>query len=437
MFRVGALFYKSPWQWFLNRLSYYRFLLLGPPRKQGSRQLLAPGEKKNEDDGEELKKDERLTQSALFHQAFLLKEENNLVNRYQQRGCMELFCFERAHPVPSSKSFSLPKGYYRRCYGCGRNVTRMHANYIFSCLDCGRLFQENRHFSTPQHGKVAVVIGARTKLGHQVVLKLLLAGATVIATTRYPDKMRALFDSYPEDTFSRDRLWIYPGGLDLDCSDLASKAAVFATWIREECKLSCVDIYVHCAAQTIRCREKRLATATAAQQTTGTNKYGDPKFVASTMTNSWQMKLPDLVQDEMEEILRVNVVAPTLLIQTLLPLFQACKKSPYIINVHAREGLLSVKKTPYHMHTNFGKSGLHMLTKCLIAHEFHTKSGAPFRIHGCCPGFISIDEYFEDSRPWIVPPLDEVDGAARVLFPLFQGYKSEWKTRRHFHQLII
>ena len=42
----------------------------------------------------------------------------------------------------------------------------------------------------------------------------------------------------------------------------------------------------------------------------------------------------------------------------------------------------------------------------------------------------------EEKRPWIVPPLDEIDGAARILFPLFSNFQSCSKTRRHFFQLI-
>ena len=75
-----------------------------------------------------------------------------------------------------------------------------------------------------------------------------------------------------------------------------------------------------------------------------------------------------------------------------------------------------------------------MLTKCLTVYNFTTKYGKKFRIHGCCPGFISVDEYYESNRTWIVPPLDEVDGASRVLHPLFMNMNSNQKTRRHYDQ---
>ena len=115
---------------------------------------------------------------------------------------------------------------------------------------------------------------------------------------------------------------------------------------------------------------------------------------------------------------------------------QLSKTPPYIINVHAREGLINVKKSKFHIHLNMAKIGLSMLTKCLVSSKLKTFNGELFRIHGVDPGWISVDEYYEENRPWIVPPLDEIDGAARILFPLFSNFQSCSKTRRHFFQLI-
>lgn len=78
------------------------------------------------------------------------------------------------------------------CYGCDHYTHIFHANYVFSCVECGTKFENYRHFSQDLTGHVCIVTGARTKLGHQVVLKLLRAGATV-GTTRYPQKaLRAI-----------------------------------------------------------------------------------------------------------------------------------------------------------------------------------------------------------------------------------------------------
>ena len=79
------------------------------------------------------------------------------------------------------------------CYGCNNLTDRFHGNYVYSCVRCGSIFQENRYLLTPQVGKVAVVTGARTKLGYQVCLTLLRAGAVVIGTTRFVDKARKTY----------------------------------------------------------------------------------------------------------------------------------------------------------------------------------------------------------------------------------------------------
>lgn len=61
--------------------------------------------------------------------------------------------------------------------------------------------------------------------------------------------------------------------------------------------------------------------------------------------------------------------------------------------------------------------------------------GVLFAIHGVNPGWISVDEYYEEDRPWVVPPLDEIDGAARILHPLFAKLSSCGVTRNHYHRL--
>ena len=357
---------------------------------------------------------------------------SSVVTRYDQMSCFDLFAFERRADLRHARSFKVSP---RLCYGCNQMTTVSHGNYVFSCVSCGSKFLRRRHFSSPQTNKVALVIGGRTKLGHQIALKLLMAGATVVVTSRYPAKVQAMFDEYVTRGLSSgwepSRLVAYPAALDLDVANLRAALDELRGFI--DARWGHLDILVNSAAQTIRCREKQGTGGGEGE----TNKYGDAKFVAPTSGNSWQMALEDLAQAEMEEVFRVNAVAPTLIVQALLPLLRASVAAPYIINVHAREGLLSLRKSRFHMHTNFGKASLHMLTKCLIAHKFVTVHGAAFRVHGVDPGWISVDEYYEMDRPWLVPPLDEVDGAARVLFPLFCNMLSCWKTRRHFDQLVI
>jgi NAD(P)-dependent dehydrogenase (short-subunit alcohol dehydrogenase family) len=273
-------------------------------------------------------------------------------------------------------------------------------------------------------GRTALVTGGRTKLGHQIVLKLLRAHCTVVATTRHPEKALDIFRQYPD--FDQFKLFVRP--LDLDVPDLKEKLSELATFLAF--KFDHLDILVNCAAQTIRCREKLIEQPSSDDLDTAQNRYGDTANVPETYKNSWGMTLEDMTQQEMEEVYRINAVAPVLLIQACLELLKRSSE-PYVINVHAREGIFGGFKTHKHMHTNMAKAALAMATRTLWADK-----RSKLRIHGCDPGWISVDEYYEEGAPWIVPPLDERDGAARILFPVWRRYRGHWKTRKHYDFLV-
>ena len=107
----------------------------------------------------------------------------------------------------------------------------------------------------------ALVVGARTKLGHQVVLKLLAAGATVVGTTRFPADALHLFRQYREWPEWEGRLHFYPRSLDLDTPHIQRDAAALAAHI--EGLAGRLDVLVICAAQTIRWVEGRGQQASA------------------------------------------------------------------------------------------------------------------------------------------------------------------------------
>ena len=368
---------------------------------------------------------------------------NNVVTRNLQSSCIALREFDKTtelnkipYRIDDHRSYSVLK-----CYGCNkRNCRRTHPVYVYSCETCGDVFQQMRHLSRDLTGYVAVVVGARTKLGHQVVVKLLDAGARVVATSRFPEEATRLFTSYREWNSCgwSSRLHFFPEAFDLDTPSLAESIDGLREYLM--CHIAPhIDVIVFCAAQTIRQREKTVSHSCLLHET---NRYGNAKFtdLRPETVNSWNMDVEDLDQKEMEEVYRVNAVAPCLFLQRMLPLLRSSpREDPYVIHVHAREGLLSVPKGTRHIHTNMAKAALAMLTKCLSSGRggMRTHYGAAIRIHGCDPGWISVDEYYEHDRPWVVPPLDEIDGAARVLHPLFAQLKGRsGKTRRHFTQLI-
>ena len=353
---------------------------------------------------------------------------NNVVTRQLNKTCHELYEFDKNTEL-NKKSIKLSKGQYFNCYGCMKCANSMHPVYVFSCKKCGQLFQQNRNLTRNLKNHVALVTGSRTKLGHQITLKMLRAGAIVIGTTRFPTKAMEIYEKYSDFNEWKDSLIIYPKSIDFDKPDMIQMIAELYNFIDQE--YGKLDVLVNCAAQTIRVREKEKK-----MDIDKTNRYGDAQFVQEKSINSWQMKLEDLIQTEMEEVYRINAIAPCLMIQSLISLLKKSKVNPYIINVHAREGLIDVgHKNPNHIHLNMAKSGMSMLTRSLIDCKFKTDDGKQIYINGCDPGWISVDEYYEKNRPWVVPPLDEIDGASRVLYPLFTKLNSSRKTRRHYNLL--
>lgn len=327
----------------------------------------------------------------------------------------------------STKRYKAPAGKCVQCYGCNKLFRKTHPVYCFSCFECGEKFQKYRMLTRDLSGKIAFVSGVRTKLGHQIALKLLRSGSVVYGTTRQADQATQMFSGYPDYQEWKSRLNIMSA--DFDTPNLEQVGTRIADIIQSSSGV--LDLVVHSAAQTIRAREKRKSSDVQL-----TNRYGDPLYLDTKLQNSWETQIGSIEQSEIEEVLRVNTVAPMILTQCFIPLLRKSAQ-PYIIHVHAREGLFRVQKSSKHPHTNMAKAGLAMLTKCLIQSDLRTDSGVKFRIHGCDPGWISVDEYYEESRPWVVPPIDEVDGASRILFPFYSELESCSMTRRHYDRMAI
>lgn len=74
----------------------------------------------------------------------------------------------------------------RSCYICKARYRVLHHFYDQLCPHCAALNWQKRTQSADLVGRVALVTGGRVKIGFQVVLKLLRAGARVIVTSRFP-----------------------------------------------------------------------------------------------------------------------------------------------------------------------------------------------------------------------------------------------------------
>jgi NAD(P)-dependent dehydrogenase (short-subunit alcohol dehydrogenase family) len=148
-------------------------------------------------------------------------------------------------------------------------------------------------------------------------------------------------------------------------------------------------------------------------------------------TNSWRLKLGEIQTTELLEIQLVNAVAPFVLCNKLLPMMQRdCTGKKHIVNVSAMEGkFMRFKKGERHPHTNMAKAALNMLT--------HT-SADELATHGIYMNAVDTG-WVTDEDPVVLaqrkqqdhdfqPPLDIVDGAARVCDPFFDGIN----TGRHW-----
>ncbi|TGN14044.1 SDR family NAD(P)-dependent oxidoreductase [Leptospira ilyithenensis] len=145
-------------------------------------------------------------------------------------------------------------------------------------------------------------------------------------------------------------------------------------------------------------------------------------------TNSWRLRLGEINTSEMLEVQLVNAVAPFVLCNRLVSIMR--KKNTgkkHIVNVSAMEGKFHrFKKEDRHPHTNMAKAALNMLTHT-SASDF-AKDG--IYMNAVDTGWVTDEDPMELSKRKqelhdFQPPLDIVDGAARVLDPLFDGINTE------------
>src|SRR6202034_1248459 len=113
------------------------------------------------------------------------------------------------------------------------------------CAACARFNYEKRFQTASLHGRVALITGARLKIGYQAALMMLRAGAHVVVTTRFPRDAAARYAREADFEVWKDRLEVH--GLDLRH---APSVEVFARYLTET--LPRLDILINNAAQTVR-----------------------------------------------------------------------------------------------------------------------------------------------------------------------------------------
>jgi NAD(P)-dependent dehydrogenase (short-subunit alcohol dehydrogenase family) len=140
--------------------------------------------------------------------------------------------------------------------------------------------------------------------------------------------------------------------------------------------------------------------------------------------NSWRLLLSEVSAVELLEVQLVNAVAPFILNARLKPLMlRAPGRDKHIVNVSAVEGQFYRNfKTTRHPHTNMAKAALNMMTRT-SATDYHNDG---IHMNSVDTGWITDEDPVELATRKAVeerfhPPLDIVDGAARILDPIVSG----------------
>lgn len=141
-------------------------------------------------------------------------------------------------------------------------------------------------------------------------------------------------------------------------------------------------------------------------------------------TNSWRLKIGEIDTPEMVEVQLVNAIAPFVLCNRLSNMMKRdYTGEKHIVNVTAMEGKFHrFKKAARHPHTNMAKAALNMLTHTSAAELAHDG----IFMNAVDTGWVTDEDpatlsKFKQDVHDFQPPLDIVDGAARVLDPLFDG----------------
>ncbi len=143
--------------------------------------------------------------------------------------------------------------------------------------------------------------------------------------------------------------------------------------------------------------------------------------------NSWRLSLAEVSTVELLEVQLVNAVAPFVLNGRLKPLMlRSPERDRHIVNVSAVEGQFYRNlKTTRHPHTNMAKAALNMMTRTSAADYHHDG----IHMNSVDTGWVTDEDPAEIAARKLAdhrfhPPLDIVDGAARIVDPIVAGFNT-------------
>ena len=319
----------------------------------------------------------------------------------------------------------------KRCYVCKESYSEADADYHQLCPGCAEVNARRRHSRCDLAGRRAVITGGRVKIGFHTALKLLRDGADVVVTTRFPKDAARRFAQVPDFAEWSGRLHIYGADL-LELNEVVGLIeAVGRRW-------DSLDILINNAAQTVFRPPEYYRELRAGERASLSGPAESTLFPAGRLdetgqpldlraVNSWVLRDADVNPLEWLQVHVVNSFVPFMLTSRLRPLMEA---SPHplrhVVQVSAMEGSYAqANKTPRHPHTNMAKASLNMLTRT-VADDY---ASAGIYLNSVDTGWVTDEKPHPGKTSHrgngFRPPLDVVDGAARVYDPIVRGELGE------------
>ncbi len=371
----------------------------------------------------------------------------------------------------------------KHCYVCKQKYSAIHFFYDQLCPACAAFNYAKRTELADLRGRVALLTGGRVKIGYQAGLKLLRAGAELIVTTRFPRDSAARYAGEPDFGEWGHRLQVY--GLDLRhtpsveafCHELLATRPRLDFIINNACQTvrRPPDFYAHMMAgettalhdmpahvralvghyEGLRSAHILPGTDAVAVTGLGMNLPGltraaelsqlpllpeellaqshlfpegrldqDLQQIDLRERNSWRLLMAEVPSVELLEVQLVNAIAPFILNARLKPLMlRTPERDKHIVNVSAMEGQFYRSfKTTRHPHTNMAKAALNMMTRT-AATDYHNDG---IHMNSVDTGWVTDEDPAGLAAKKVVeerfhPPLDIVDGAARIVDPIVSG----------------
>lgn len=376
----------------------------------------------------------------------------------------------------------------RHCYVCKQKYSSIHFFYDQLCPDCAPFNYAKRTELVDLRGRVALLTGGRVKIGYQAGLKLLRAGAELIVTTRFPRDSAARYAEEPDFAEWGHRLQVYgldlrhTPSVEAFCQELVATRPRLDFIINNACQTvrRPPDFYAHMmegetaalhdmpehqrklvghyeglrgsnilpdvdvSANPLANRTADLRGLTRAAELSQLPLLPEELLAQSHLfpegrldqdlqqidlreRNSWRLLMAEVSSVELLEVQLVNAIAPFIINARLKPLMMRTpERDKHIVNVSAMEGQFYRNfKTTRHPHTNMAKAALNMMTRT-SATDYQNDG---IHMNSVDTGWVTDEDPADLAAKKVLeerfhPPLDIVDGAARIVDPIISGINS-------------